>query len=448
MPEAAKSYSCVEPLSKEHEIVLKQVYAWAFKAWGYDIPLSVKEIGDPKNFTHSKAKIDTSSNPPEVTVSENTSKIYSQARRNLHFLDATDDDSSSQETLDEKKSRKSLQKAVANKDNLHAHLQHFNPEDLHTAFFKILRNDGPDLNLLHFVVARKWNAVDALNMVARCLDWRVNSHPVDDWVFAGDAEVYWGGKHPKMIQAYELNQVYLRGHDKEGRPIVVVHVQKHLRKNCPDEEFERFICIFIEWIRLELKSHQTGVTKGCLLFDMTGFGMKNADLAAVHFLATMFEANYPESLGMIWIHNAPWIFNAVWKVIKGWLDPVVASKVRFTKGVKDLKEFIDPKYIPKDLGGDDTYNNEFIVPTKENAGKLPKDDKFKALVKERDNLTLVFLEATQKWILAKTPEESLAFEKIRTKVQIDLAKNYIEIDPYVRTRAYIERSGEMGPIGY
>ena len=54
------------------------------------------------------------------------------------------------------------------------------------------------------------------------------------------------------------------------------------------------------------------------------------------------------------IHNAPWIFSTVWNIIKNWLDPVVASKIHFTKDAKELSKFIDPTLIPDYLGGEDT----------------------------------------------------------------------------------------------
>ena len=80
--------------------------------------------------------------------------------------------------------------------------------------------------------------------------------------------------------------------------------------------------------------------------------MANMDYTPVKFMIKVFEANYPESLGAVLVHQAPWVFQGIWSVIKGWLDPVVASKVRFTKNAQDLSQFIDAKHIPKDLGGE------------------------------------------------------------------------------------------------
>ena len=42
---------------------------------------------------------------------------------------------------------------------------------------------------------------------------------------------------------------------------------------------------------------------------MTGFTLANMDYVPVKFIIKCFESNYPESLGVILIHNAPWVFK-------------------------------------------------------------------------------------------------------------------------------------------
>lgn len=471
MSESRKPIISIDDVSKSDEISVKQVYAYFLKSWGYDIKLSIKEIAQPSNFVHSKSSTPPSPDLIDISTihpSESTRLHYFRIRDKLTYLNSTNDNSSQETAVDSVNNNLnelSLSKKTTNDSHkshshshyhhklrtdklvTHGHLQQFNPDELQECFIKLSKNDCPDTNILRFTVARKFEPNDSLSMAAKCLSWRLNSHPIDDWVLAGDAEPYWNKSHPKFIEAFKLNQVYIRGVDKLKRPIVIIHVQKHLRKNCPDHDFERFICCMIEYIRLQLTPLTNGVNQGCILFDMTGFSMKNADLAAVHFLAIMFEANYPECLGLIWIHNAPWIFNAVWKIIKGWLDPVVASKIKFTKGVKDLKQDIDLKYIPKSLDGEDTFKNEYITPTIENSDKLPKDEKFDSLTNERNEIYCCFLQSTIDWLHAKTIEESAKLLEIRKIIQTDLCKNYIALDPYIRTRSPFERNGEMHPIG-
>jgi hypothetical protein len=42
---------------------------------------------------------------------------------------------------------------------------------------------------------------------------------------------------------------------------------------------------------------------------MTGFSMANMDYTPVKFMIKCFEANYPESLGAVLVHNSPWVFQ-------------------------------------------------------------------------------------------------------------------------------------------
>lgn len=48
----------------------------------------------------------------------------------------------------------------------------------------------------------------------------------------------------------------------------------------------------------------------CLIFDMSGFTLANMDYVPLKFIIQCFEANYPESLGAILVHDAPWVFKS------------------------------------------------------------------------------------------------------------------------------------------
>lgn len=43
--------------------------------------------------------------------------------------------------------------------------------------------------------------------------------------------------------------------------------------------------------------------------------MTAQDYTPVKFMIKCFEANYPESLGLILIHKAPWIFSSSYLVL-------------------------------------------------------------------------------------------------------------------------------------
>src|SRR3954469_5791332 len=105
---------------------------------------------------------------------------------------------------------------------------------------------------------------------------------------------------------------------------------------------------------------------------MTGFSMANMDYAPVKFMIKCFEANYPESLGTVLVYKAPWIFNTIWSIIRGWLDPVVAGKVHFVKTEKDLEEYVPKSQIPTELGGEEKWEYAYVEP-KEGENDIQKD---------------------------------------------------------------------------
>lgn len=422
-------------ISGEHEIVFKQSWALFLKNWGYDLDsLSYEDIEKSSNFVSGKSK----NQLPKISSTSVVPNCPAPSQRTIDTYHALQGKA--------EPTKANFDMSVAAPKNPYTGFSKYHNAQLHQCFLNSLRNDSPDGNVLRFVRARKFKLHPIAEMMAKCLQWKIESHPVDSWTMEGDSTRYFSGKYPELIKAFEMQKAYFRGRDHDNGPICVIRVKKHFGHDCPEKDFEIFIILIIEWFRFALKDYSLGNDGANILFDMSGFSLKNADLTAVKFLAKAFEANYPESLSAIWIHKAPWIFNAVWKIIKGWLDPVVASKVHFTKSVKDLEKFVDKKYVPADLGGDDNYKPEYIVPTKENSDRRPKDETYKKLKAEREKLTLTFLETTLAWIQAKSSEESTKLLEYKIQLGAELAQNYINLDPYIRCRGAFDRDGSLGEM--
>jgi hypothetical protein len=170
---------------------------------------------------------------------------------------------------------------------------------------------------------------------------------------------------------------------------------------------------------------------------MSHFTMANMDYAPVKFMIKVFEANYPESLGAVLVHKAPWLFNAIWKIIKGWLDPVVASKVHFTSDVHDLEQYIPKSQIIKELGGEEDWEYKYVEPTPgENA--LMKDEAPRIkLEEERQKDVLMYQKLTFDWIASGSAEA----KKERDELAHALNINYWQLDPYIRARTFYDRTG-------
>lgn len=70
-------------------------------------------------------------------------------------------------------------------------------------------------------------------------------------------------------------------------------------------------------------------------------------------MLALVQAYYPETLGEMFIINAPWVFTPLWAMIRPWLDPVTRAKfhVLGSRYSSDLLEVIAPDQLPLEYGG-------------------------------------------------------------------------------------------------
>ena len=80
--------------------------------------------------------------------------------------------------------------------------------------------------------------------------------------------------------------------------------------------------------------------------------------------------NYPESLGVFLILNAPFYFRAVWNVIKTFVDARTIKKFKILgssfQGV--LHEHVDIDNLPKEYGGSGKYGFKSLEDLKTESG--------------------------------------------------------------------------------
>lgn len=163
------------------------------------------------------------------------------------------------------------------------------------------------------------------------------------------------------------------------------------------------------------------------------------DYSPVKFMIKCFEANYPESLGAVLVHKAPFVFSAIWNIIKGWLDPVVASKIHFTKHLEDLEHYIPKSQIIKELGGDEDWEYKYVEPTP-GENEIFKDEARRIkLQEERKVDVLEYEKKTFEWIAAG--KDGGAIKNERDVLAQKLHDNYWQLDPYVRARTLYDRTG-------
>ncbi|KAH8653327.1 CRAL-TRIO domain-containing protein [Xylariales sp. PMI_506] len=328
------------------------------------------------------------------------------------------------------------------------------PGSIRDALWTMVKMDHPDQLLLRFLRARKWDIQKALVMFISTLKWRQDMKVDEDIMLNG--EEYFSLQEQRetdekkktfasdFLAQMRLGKSFAHGIDKEGRPITVVRVRLHRAGEQSQESLERYTVYLIETARLLLTPP---ADTGTVVFDMTGFSMANMDYAPVKFMIQCFEANYPESLGIVLVHKAPWIFQGIWKVIQRWLDPVVASKIHFTNNAKDMSEFITLTKIPKELDGGDPWEYQFVEPVIGENPKMKDTATRDTLQEERESLYEEFEQKTLQRLKERDAEKRAAIRADRDAIAAKLKAGYWVLDPYVRMRSLYDRVGIILPDG-
>ncbi|KAJ6121220.1 hypothetical protein N7523_005500 [Penicillium sp. IBT 18751x] len=336
-------------------------------------------------------------------------------------------------------------------------LSEITPYELRNGVLDTLKHDHPDAMLLRFLRARKWDVPRAFAMMMDAIVWRVKHMHVDDEIMAkgelhalkqersSNTAEKKAGKD--FLAQMRMGKSYVHGTDKMGRPIVVIRVRLHKPGAQSEEALEKYIVHVIESVRLTLSPP---VETAAVLFDMTGFSLSNMEYPPVKFILKCFEANYPESLGIMLIHNAPWVFSGVWRLIRGWMDPDIAAKVQFTNSTADLEKFIARDQLLEEMGGAEKWKYEYIEP-EENENAIMEDTTTRdALVRERQQIGEEFLAATSEWNdAAKSKDNSKvqSAESRRAYLAERLRVNHWKLDPYARARLCLDRMGVIQKDG-
>ncbi|CAF4648122.1 unnamed protein product [Rotaria sp. Silwood2] len=289
--------------------------------------------------------------------------------------------------------------------------------------------NNPDVTVLRWLRARKWNVNLALEQLIDTLKWRFQCS-VNQLVSKGESEL--------CYEEILTGKTFYIGYDRDGRPIDYVSVKDHIKGQFSSESTEKLTVFSMEIGRKLLQSPIESVT---VIFDMTGFSMKNMDYQHTHFILNLLQNHYPESLGLALIVNAPWLFNSCWHIIKLWLDPVVESKFHFINNLEDLTKFIDLSNIPKRLNGNKQDFN-YIPPTEQDnimLSALRDDSSGNEKAKENHKQASInYLRVTYEWACKKHDKNIL---EQRTQAMKELRDAYEKLIPYISTRTHYHRNG-------
>lgn len=306
--------------------------------------------------------------------------------------------------------------------------------------WEFIKMDNPDSLILRFLRARDWNVPDALVMAIDCIKWRLD-FGVEDLVRGGD----WGNAavHEKFNEQQRLAKSYARGHTSATQqPVCYIHVGKHVTSAQPPETMEKFVVYAMETFRLLMCPPQE---KATLFFDLSGFGLKNMDWNTVGFIIKCFESFYPECLGTLFVHKAPWLFWGIWHGIAPLLDPVVRSKIIFSSSAKDSADKVPPGRLLAALGGNVDNGFSFLEPLvgensllEDHEGRARAQARYKRLAKEYEDVT-------RQWIASEGQDPGV--NRLRAILTKQLRVAQFDLEPYVRGQTVYHRNGTLDGQG-
>ncbi|KAF9911830.1 hypothetical protein EC991_002133 [Linnemannia zychae] len=307
--------------------------------------------------------------------------------------------------------------------------------------------DHPDALVLRFIRARKWNTINALSMMFKAFKWRLDE---DIPAVKYSSDIQLNEQNPNFFDQLEMGKFYIKGTDVDGRIVAYLNVKLHHPGDQPAKTLERLTIYVMECGRVMVEHPVETV---CLVFDLTGFSLSNMDFAMIRYLISIFEAYYPESLGRIVVHGAPFVFWGVWKIIEPWMDPVVASKIRFTKKDQDLLEYIPAEHLPSRYScGKDKYVYKYIHAQEGENDHMADTATKDRLAGEWKALMWKFEALTREWVQLGTDKSDTArTEEVVVEERRQLAKElraaYFRMDPYIRARNLFHRQGVALPDG-
>ncbi|CCK69028.1 Csr1p KNAG_0B05980 [Huiozyma naganishii CBS 8797] len=321
---------------------------------------------------------------------------------------------------------------------VHPALEGMDAGRMQQEFWQTLRLESPDCHLLRFCRARKFHTNKVMRMVARTFEF-YDKRKVNALIDGGEAKIFKENKEPGLMMNFKVQKAVLFGKDNKQRPYILVRPKFHHAADQTETEVEKYALLVIELSRLFMR--EGSIT---ILFDLTDFSLSNMDYSPVKFIISCFEAHYPECLGALLIHKAPWLFSPIWNIIKTWLDPVVASKIVFTKNIKELSRYIGQQELPVYMEGkNNALDLDHYSPPDGSQDKLlnVKDDNFKKLSTKREQLIEEFKKVTAKWIETTEQAQSSKLWQMKCELGEELCQNYAELDPYIRSRSSYDVQG-------
>ena len=298
--------------------------------------------------------------------------------------------------------------------------------------------------LLRFLRARKWILIDAFVMAVDTLKWR-RSFGVRHLLVEGEEAV--------KRDLFSSGKSFFWNVDRQGRPVVILTGRLHDKNAQSLEDTLKHTVLNMEIGR---RLFGDGVETVLVIFDLQSAGLASLDMASMQFMIQCFQSYYPESLGRILILNAPWIFWGFWRVLKTFLDPVVAGKIQFVdeqRAAEQLAEHIEPSRLLRQFpGGQSTYQYRYIPPGPEDRPVPLPEAEEAALNLRLESIKSEFIDLTlqinKHYLTSQEETEPLKplMDK-RNQLKTQLTEIYKYIDDHTLPKTLYHRMGVIKSDG-
>lgn len=177
-------------------------------------------------------------------------------------------------------------------------------------------------------------------------------------------------KHYEMSKKLGSGNTYVAGYSKKGNLIIVMKPkfsQRH--QSNPDEyvmyepqDFEQ--CHAHGYRAFQIPSRYLfGDVMNYIILDCKGYWITDFSRKQTKIETESFMKNFPEMMEKVFIINAPFGMQSIFKIVKLFLEPLTREKIVFVNKADDLLQYIDADVLEKQYGGNhDPYSAQSLSP--------------------------------------------------------------------------------------
>ncbi|KAE9458931.1 hypothetical protein C3L33_09169, partial [Rhododendron williamsianum] len=219
-----------------------------------------------------------------------------------------------------------------------------------------------DATISRYLRARNWNVKKATKMIKETLRWRSEYKP---------EAIRWD----EIASEAETGKIYRSNYaDKHGRTVLVMRPGCQNTKSVKGQI--RYLVYCMENAVINLPRHQEEMD---WLIDFKGCSLSNFSIKATRETAHVLQEHYPERLGVAILYNPPKFFEPFWTVVKPFLEPKTADKVKFVysddpKSMKIMDNLFDMDQLESTFGGKNKADfdiNKYAERMREDDKKMP-----------------------------------------------------------------------------